>query len=110
MKKFIAMFVAIIMMMVFFTACEDASMSAEYNDYDGSNIYDESTDYTGYYNYARYDGSDDIIKISSCVKYLDKDTGLWMYKIGANGTTYRVEYYAISLYTEHPGEEWDWKD
>lgn len=108
-KKIVAMLVASVMIMAFFTACEDAGMSAEYDSYNDNSIY-EPIDCTGDYNYARYSDSDDIIEIDSCVKYLDRDTGLWMYEIGVNGKIYRVEYYAIDLYAELPGEEWEWKD
>lgn len=106
MNKNVTLFVVIIMMILFFVTCKDPCVETQYVD---SSVC-EDIDYTGYYNYARYKGSDEVVEIDACVKRLDKDTGLWMYDITVDNNKYSVEYYAIDLFCEPPASEWAWKD
>lgn len=101
-KKIIAMLIVIVMMMVFFTACEDMGEYDEYSYYNSYNdYYDRVTDLTGRYNYVHYKGTYDIVEIDSCIKYFDRDTGVWMYEITINGQTNNIACHAVNLYGEY---------
>lgn len=98
-KKIIAMLVAILMMMTFFTACENVGASDEYSCYNVSNdYYDRIIDFTGHYNYVHYKGTYDIVEIDSCIKYFDRDTGVWMYEITVNGQIINIACHTVNLF------------
>ena len=109
MKKIIIL-IAVIIMATCSSACESStyvdSTPVEYNEF-GEQIID---DYTGYYNYAKYKNSDELVKIDSCVKLSVK--GSQVYDIVVDGNRYRVYTNEIDLYTtkEECPSEWAWKD
>lgn len=93
MKKIICMLIAIVMIMSVFTGCE----------YESEEGYDEVREnYTGYYNYARFIGSNEVVEIDSCIHRLDAETGWWMYDITINGRLYSVKYYDVELFVTRP--------
>ena len=104
-KKIIAMLIAVVMMMAFFTACGDTFV-AEYDEGCESRDPYEPIDLTDEYAYARFRGSDEVYKITSCIKQLDRDTGIWMYYVIVDGKTYATEYYTIDLYSDAPASIW----